>query len=170
MKRHKSLSQPFIMDSFSLTAGDYLRDFYRINRQSKFLEWQSLLGRYVDSILFGPPWKCWWWKPRIGYTAHLFLFLGFEPWDGKVLRVLLSGLWLPRNQGWLNFRETRLVTVRKSLHRSCWTELTCQEIARHTLDICPLTSRYLSNKENVMESPHHAAPVGTSKIFGLVQH
>ncbi len=30
---------------------------------------------------------------EIGYTAHLFLFLGLEPWDGKVLRVLLSGLW-----------------------------------------------------------------------------
>ena len=28
----------------------------------------------------------------------------------------------------LNFLETRLVTVRKSLHRSCWTELTCQGI------------------------------------------
>ena len=40
--------------------------------------------------------------------------------EGKVLRVLLSGRWLPRNQGWLNFWETRLVTVRKSLHRSCW--------------------------------------------------
>ena len=25
-------------------------------------------------------------------------------------------------------RETKLVTVRKSLHRSCWTELTCQGI------------------------------------------
>lgn len=45
-----------------------------------------------------------------------------------VLRVLLSGRWLPRNQGWLNFWETRVVTVRKSLHRSCWTELTCQGI------------------------------------------
>jgi hypothetical protein len=48
--------------------------------------------------------------------------------EGKVLRVLLSGRWLPRNQGWLNFWETKLVTVRKSLHRSCWTELTCQGI------------------------------------------
>ena len=45
---------------------------------------------------------------------------------GKVLRVLPSGRWVPRNQGWLNFWETKLVTVRKSLHRSCWTELTCQ--------------------------------------------
>ena len=32
-----------------------------------------------------------------------------------------------RNQGWLNFWETKLVTERKSLHRSCWTELTCQQ-------------------------------------------
>ena len=47
---------------------------------------------------------------------------------GKLLRVLLSGRWLPGNQGWLNFWETRLVIVRKSLHRSCWTELTCQGI------------------------------------------
>ena len=47
---------------------------------------------------------------------------------GKVLRVLPSGRWVPRNQGWLNFWETNLVTVRKSLHRSCWTELTCQGI------------------------------------------
>ena len=47
---------------------------------------------------------------------------------GKVLRVLPSGRWVPRNQGWLNFWETKLVTVRKSLHRSCWTELTCQGI------------------------------------------
>ena len=47
---------------------------------------------------------------------------------GKVLRVLLSGRCLPRNQAWLNFWETRLLTVRKSLHRSCWTELTCQGI------------------------------------------
>jgi len=47
---------------------------------------------------------------------------------GKVLRVLPSGRWLPRNQGWLNFWESKLVTVRKSLHRSCWTELTCQGI------------------------------------------
>ena len=60
----------------------------------------------------------------------LFFFFSGTSWqrDGKVLRVLLSGLWLPRNQGWLNFWETRLVTVRKSLHRSCWTELTCQGI------------------------------------------
>ena len=49
-------------------------------------------------------------------------------WEGKVLRVFSSGRWVPRNQGWLNFWETRLVTVRKSLHRSCWTELTCQGI------------------------------------------
>ena len=48
--------------------------------------------------------------------------------EGKVLRVLLSGRWLPRNQGWLNFWETRLVTEKKSLPRSCWTELTCQGI------------------------------------------
>jgi len=48
--------------------------------------------------------------------------------ERKVLRVLPSGRWLPRNQGWLNFWETRLVTVRKSLHLSCWTELTCQGI------------------------------------------
>jgi len=48
--------------------------------------------------------------------------------EGKVLRVLLSGRWLPHNQGWLNFWETRLVTVRKSLRHSCWTELTCQGI------------------------------------------
>ena len=48
--------------------------------------------------------------------------------EGKVLRVLLSGRCLPRNQAWLNFWETRLLTVRKSLHRSCWTELTCQGI------------------------------------------
>ena len=45
-----------------------------------------------------------------------------------MLRVLPSGRWLPRNQGWVNFWETRLVTVMKSLHRSCWTELTCQGI------------------------------------------
>ena len=32
-----------------------------------------------------------------------------------MLRVLPSGRWVPRNQGWLNFWETRLVTVRKSL-------------------------------------------------------
>jgi len=31
--------------------------------------------------------------------------------EGKVLRVLPSGRWVPRNQGWLNFWETRLVTV-----------------------------------------------------------
>ena len=48
--------------------------------------------------------------------------------EGKVLRVLPSGRSLPRNQGWVNFSETRLVTVMKSLHRSCWTELTCQGI------------------------------------------
>ena len=48
--------------------------------------------------------------------------------EGKVLRVFSSGRTLPRNQGWLNFWETRLVTVRKSSHRSCWTELTCQGI------------------------------------------
>ena len=41
---------------------------------------------------------------------------------------LCTGRWVPRNQGWLNFWETKLVTVRKSLHRSCWTELTCQGI------------------------------------------
>ena len=29
---------------------------------------------------------------------------------------------------YVNFSETRLVTVMKSLHRSCWTELTCQGI------------------------------------------
>ena len=45
---------------------------------------------------------------------------------GKVLRVLPSDGWVPGNQGWLNFWETRLVIVRKTLHRSCWTELTCQ--------------------------------------------
>ena len=48
--------------------------------------------------------------------------------ERKVLRVLPSSPWVPRNQGWLNFWETKLVTVRKSLHRSCWTELTCQGI------------------------------------------
>ena len=48
--------------------------------------------------------------------------------EGKVLRVLPSSRCLPRNQGWVNFSETRLVTVMKSLHRSCWTELTCQGI------------------------------------------
>ena len=48
--------------------------------------------------------------------------------EGKVLRVLPSDRIVPRNQGWLNFWETELVTVRKSLHRSCWTELTCQGI------------------------------------------
>jgi len=47
---------------------------------------------------------------------------------GKLLRVLLSGRWLPGKQGWLNFWETKLVTLRKSLHRSCRTELTCQGI------------------------------------------
>ena len=31
-------------------------------------------------------------------------------WEGKVLRVFSSGRWVPRNQGWLNFWETRLVT------------------------------------------------------------
>ena len=49
-------------------------------------------------------------------------------WEGKVLRVLPSGRWLPPNQGWVNFWETRLVTVMKSLYRSCATELTCQGI------------------------------------------
>ena len=34
--------------------------------------------------------------------------------EGKVLRVLLSGRCLPRNQAWLNFWETRLLTVRKA--------------------------------------------------------
>ena len=32
--------------------------------------------------------------------------------EGKVLRVLPSGHWVPHNQGWLNFWETKLVTVR----------------------------------------------------------
>jgi hypothetical protein len=48
--------------------------------------------------------------------------------EGKVLRVLPSDRMVPRNQGWLNFWETNLVTVWKSLKRSCWTELTCQGI------------------------------------------
>ena len=34
--------------------------------------------------------------------------------EGKVLRVLLSVSCLPRNDRWLIFSETRLVTVRKS--------------------------------------------------------
>ena len=38
--------------------------------------------------------------------------------EGKVLRVLPSGRRLPPNQGWVNFWESRLVTVMKSLDRS----------------------------------------------------
>ena len=37
----------------------------------------------------------------------------------KVHRVLPSGSRVPRIQGWLNFTEIMLATVRKSLHRSC---------------------------------------------------
>ena len=47
--------------------------------------------------------------------------------EGKVLRVFSSGRWLPRNQGWLNFWETKLVTVRKSLHRSSGRNLPVKE-------------------------------------------
>ena len=43
-----------------------------------------------------------------------------------------SGRWLPRNQGWLNFWETRLVTLKKSLHRSClvinWVLIHCPSL------------------------------------------
>jgi len=95
----------------------------------------------------------WWWKGEQKVTSlklrpspslgSSFLSRGLAPREsnvyarwfntsfgkkGKVLRVLPSGRWLPRNQGWLNFWESKLVTVRKSLHRSCWTELTCQGI------------------------------------------
>ena len=86
-----------------------------------------------------------------GYILHLpGLFLddrSLQPdgkGEGKVLRVFSSGRTLPRNQGWLNFWETRLVTVRKSLYRSCWTELTCHaavetSLSRNFATLGPLT-------------------------------
>ena len=43
---------------------------------------------------------------------------GNEYEEIKVHRVLPSGSRVPRIQGWLNFTEIRLATVRKSLHRS----------------------------------------------------
>ena len=67
------------------------------------------------------------WFFTITHSTENYAVLSFGK-KGKVLRVLPSGRWLPRNQGWLNFWESKLVTVRKSLHRSCWTELTCQGI------------------------------------------
>jgi hypothetical protein len=51
-----------------------------------------------------------------------------EERKGKVLRVSPSGRFVPRNQRELDFWKTKLVTEKKSLHRSCWTELTCQGI------------------------------------------
>ena len=51
---------------------------------------------------------------------------GYE--EIKVHRVLPSGSMVPRIQGRLNFTEIRLATVKKSLHRSCRTELTRQGI------------------------------------------
>ena len=79
---------------------------------SSILSWESL-DRELAS---------WIYSPSKGKTVAR------PEREGKVLRVFSSGRWVPRNQGWLNFWETRLVTVRKSLHRSCWTELTCQGI------------------------------------------
>ena len=46
----------------------------------------------------------------------------------QMQRVLPSGSMVPRIQGRLNFTEIRLATVKKSLHRSCRTELTRQGI------------------------------------------
>jgi hypothetical protein len=66
---------------------------------------------------------------RPSTARHKMLFeerLGGE--ERRLMHLCWLGRRLPRNQGWLNFWETRLVTVRKSLHRSCWTELTCQGI------------------------------------------
>ena len=105
----------------------------RGNRQS-FLVIDGYLS-LVSSCLLGTEWSI---TIHISHSKGFWATGGNEAsgvchhqinvWKGKVLRVLPSGRWVPRNQGWLNFWETRLVTVRKSLHRSCWTELTCQGI------------------------------------------
>ena len=142
-----------ILDSLSISLGYNQEDLSRINWDksrdtSSFLVWITLGFSWVLPLVLGL--DAWVfslhlqsWKLRTFKIILIPDHEDFEPlvlWllgnrinnmktrEGKVLRVLPSGRWVPRNQGWLNFWETRLVTVRKSLHRSCWTELTCQGI------------------------------------------
>ena len=60
-----------------------------------------------------------------------------EKREGKVLRVFSSGRWLPRNQGWLNFWETRLVTAREMIQAKDHHQLedTCDQ-KEITVDFC----------------------------------
>ena len=92
--------------------------------------------------------------------------------EGKVLRVLPLGRRNSRNQGCLNFWETKLVTVRKSLHSCCWGWSACLS-ALGTLDRCAAVCKCVSAR-GIMGSSQETAPlypqeaVGGLKIADLV--
>ena len=95
------------------------------NDNSSLLETLTNFGVYSTWLFWG-----------IGIFFHWLSVFGFKnllgsSWEEKKIRELMKKedeRSVRRVHPLVNFIETRLVTVMKSLYRSCWTELTCQGI------------------------------------------
>ena len=98
------------------------RDYYNRKwmRKKYVIKWDIRPG----------PWEIEISNPEIGWSQPIDQTI--RPWEiyekercSGSYRLAVDFILI---KDYVNFSETRLVTVMKSLHRSCWTELTCQGI------------------------------------------